>query len=195
MENPGGASNYTRNRRFGSQIHHPGSSAGSNLEETSKLVAKEDIRERPRADISIEDKNNEEGWGCVMISWIRIGACFAMMTITTLIWGLIMVLLLPWPYQRIRQGNMYGHVTGRLLVIKLIIPICLNFCSEFQHFVIIIRSGILIQSNPIQSRCTCFLYLFVCSSFFLSYYYYIFAIIRKVCDKFWRIKKGLIYYC
>ncbi|KAM7498876.1 hypothetical protein LguiA_023290 [Lonicera macranthoides] len=100
-----------RNRRFGSQIH-AGSSAGSNLEETSKLVAKEDIRERPRAD----DNNDEEGWGCVLISWIRIGVCFAMMMITTLIWGLIMVLLLPWPYQRIRQGNIYGHVTGRLLM-------------------------------------------------------------------------------
>lgn len=171
MENPGGASNYTRNRRFGSQIHHPGSSAGSNLEETSKLVTKEDIRERPRADISIEDKNNEEGWGCVMISWIRIGACFAMMTITTLIWGLIMLLLLPWPYQRIRQGSMYGHVTGRLLVIKLIIPICLNFCSEFQHFVIIIRSGILIQSNRIQSNPiqVYVLFVFVCLFLFLSF--------------------------
>lgn len=32
------------------------------------------------------------------------------------IWALIMVVLIPWPYERIRQGNIYGHVTGRLLM-------------------------------------------------------------------------------
>ncbi|OVA10549.1 Phospholipid/glycerol acyltransferase [Macleaya cordata] len=39
-----------------------------------------------------------------------------MMMFTTFIWALIMLVLLPWPYERIRQGNVYGHVTGRLLM-------------------------------------------------------------------------------
>lgn len=38
-----------------------------------------------------------------------------------LIWALIMLVLLPWPYERIRQGNVYGHVTGRLMVSSLFI--------------------------------------------------------------------------
>nr|WDD38970.1 1-acyl-sn-glycerol-3-phosphate acyltransferase [Fagopyrum tataricum] len=36
--------------------------------------------------------------------------------ITTFVWTLIMLFLLPWPSERIKQGNVYGHVTGKLLM-------------------------------------------------------------------------------
>lgn len=42
--------------------------------------------------------------------------CFVSMMVTTFIWALIMLVLIPWPCERIRQGNIYGHVTGRMLV-------------------------------------------------------------------------------
>lgn len=32
------------------------------------------------------------------------------------VWAVLMLLLLPWPSQRIRQSNVYGHVTGRMLL-------------------------------------------------------------------------------
>ncbi|EPS58160.1 hypothetical protein M569_16656, partial [Genlisea aurea] len=59
---------------------------------------------------------DEDGLVSVLISWLRIVLCFVSMGFTTLIWSVIMVALLPWPYQRIRQGNIYGHVTGRILM-------------------------------------------------------------------------------
>jgi hypothetical protein len=38
------------------------------------------------------------------------------MMVTTAVWAAVMLLLLPWPCERIRQSNIYGHVTGRMLV-------------------------------------------------------------------------------
>ncbi|XP_057726163.1 1-acyl-sn-glycerol-3-phosphate acyltransferase-like isoform X2 [Arachis stenosperma] len=59
---------------------------------------------------------DDNGWVSSIISWIRIVTCFVSMMVTTFIWALIMVVLIPWPYERIRQGNIYGHVTGRMLM-------------------------------------------------------------------------------
>nr|GMC75492.1 1-acyl-sn-glycerol-3-phosphate acyltransferase-like isoform X1 [Ipomoea batatas] len=70
-------------------------------------AVKEEVKAEDDDDVYEED----DGWGSVLISWIRIVVCFVSMMLTTLIWALIMLLLLPWPYQRIRQGNIYGHVT------------------------------------------------------------------------------------
>ena len=58
----------------------------------------------------------EDGWVTVSASVVRIVLCFVTMMMTTLVWAMIMVFLLPWPYARIRQGNVYGHLTGWLLV-------------------------------------------------------------------------------
>ncbi|EPS68411.1 hypothetical protein M569_06354, partial [Genlisea aurea] len=65
-----------------------------------------------------ENKVNEDedGLFSILISWLRIFLCCVSMTLTTLIWSMIMVILLPWPYLRIKQGNIYGHVSGRLLM-------------------------------------------------------------------------------
>lgn len=59
---------------------------------------------------------DDDRWGTVAVSAFRILACFLAMMATTLAWAVVMLLLLPWPYERIRQGNLYGHVTGRLMV-------------------------------------------------------------------------------
>ena len=60
--------------------------------------------------------DDDDGWLSVLTSWIRIVACFLTMMVTTFAWAVIMLVLLPWPYERIRQGNIYGHLTGRLMV-------------------------------------------------------------------------------
>ncbi|XP_038973315.1 1-acyl-sn-glycerol-3-phosphate acyltransferase-like isoform X1 [Phoenix dactylifera] len=60
---------------------------------------------------------DDDSWITVILSVVRIAACFLSMMVTTIVWGVIMLVLLPWPYARIRQGNLYGHVTGRMLII------------------------------------------------------------------------------
>ena len=77
---------------------------------------------------------DDDGWFAVIISWIRIVTCFVSMMLTTFIWALIMLVLIPWPYERIRQGNIYGHVTGRMLV--SCIQFWVNWCSIFLSFFI-----------------------------------------------------------
>jgi hypothetical protein len=57
----------------------------------------------------------DDGWAA---SAVRVVVCFLAMALTTAVpvWAVLMLLLLPWPSQRIRQSNVYGHVTGRMLV-------------------------------------------------------------------------------
>ncbi|XP_059283598.1 1-acyl-sn-glycerol-3-phosphate acyltransferase-like [Lycium ferocissimum] len=105
------ASGFMRNRRFESYFN-----AGSTLDSDRplKVVAnKEELGQKQRA---VEAYEDDDGCVTVLISWIRIVICFVVMMFTTFIWAVIMLLLLPWPYQRIRQGNIYGHVTGRLMM-------------------------------------------------------------------------------
>ncbi|CAL9207580.1 unnamed protein product [Musa hybrid cultivar] len=72
----------------------------------------------------------DDGWVSVAVSGARVVACFLTMMVTTAVWAGIMLLLLPWPYERIRQGNLYGHVTGRLMMWILGNPIKIQG-SEF----------------------------------------------------------------
>jgi len=78
--------------------------------------------------------DDDDGWVPVIISWIRIVTCFVSMMITTFIWALIMLVLIPWPYERIRQGNIYGHVTGRMLVSCIHFGNCFNFLDAAAYF-------------------------------------------------------------
>lgn len=101
---------FLRNRRLGSYFD---TSSGLNFSPPSKvMVKKKEMEKKQKSDVYMD----EDGWLSVLISWVRIVVCFTTMMFTTFIWALIMLVLLPWPYQRIRQGNIYGHVTGRLLV-------------------------------------------------------------------------------
>ncbi|PKA63725.1 1-acyl-sn-glycerol-3-phosphate acyltransferase [Apostasia shenzhenica] len=59
---------------------------------------------------------DDDRWITVAISVIRIVSCFVTMLATTIMWTVVMLALLPWPYLRIRQSNLYGHVTGRLMM-------------------------------------------------------------------------------
>ncbi|TKY57278.1 1-acyl-sn-glycerol-3-phosphate acyltransferase [Spatholobus suberectus] len=108
MENTGGGT-LLRNRRFESFLS---ASRGQSGEETPRVLVKDEVGERPRNDVYEDD----DGLASAIISWIRIVTCFVSMMVTTFIWALIMVVLIPWPYERIRQGNIYGHVTGRMLM-------------------------------------------------------------------------------
>lgn len=109
MDNTGGTS-FLRNRRFESFLH---TRSEPNRKESSKVSVKQEVEIRPKAENEYVD---DDGWIAALISCIRIVTCFLTMMVTTFIWAIIMVLLLPWPNERIRQGNIYGHVTGRLLV-------------------------------------------------------------------------------
>ncbi|CAJ1971392.1 unnamed protein product [Sphenostylis stenocarpa] len=104
-----GAGALLRYRRFESFLN---TRSSRSVEETPKFVVKDGLGETPRNDVYTDD----DGWVSAIISWIRIVTCFVSMMVTTFIWALIMVVLIPWPYERIRQGNIYGHVTGRMLM-------------------------------------------------------------------------------
>nr|GMC53475.1 1-acyl-sn-glycerol-3-phosphate acyltransferase-like [Ipomoea batatas] len=107
-----GMGTFMRSRRFGSYFD---AWSGLDLGAQSRVVVKGELegkKQKTRDNVYVED----DGWLCVLISWIRIVVCFVSMMVTTLVWAVIMLVLLPWPYQRIRQGNIYGHVTGRMLV-------------------------------------------------------------------------------
>lgn len=124
MENLGAAS--LRSRRLESCFN---TSYEPNKREAPKYSVDEQITKREKSDMYVDDN----GWSSVLISCFRIVTCFLTMMVTTSIWALIMLLLLPWPYQRIRQGNIYGHVTGRLLVnssLILFISYFIKGCSK-----------------------------------------------------------------
>ena len=113
-----------RNRTFGSYLDpSSGSDFGTPSEVGQKLRAAEHV--------------DGDGWISVFKSWIKIVMCFVTMMVTTLIWGLIMIVLFPWPHQRIRQGNIYGRVTGKLLVSDLhfFFPPNLFLCKIFINLI------------------------------------------------------------
>lgn len=111
MENPASGS-LMRNRRLESFFN---TSPLPNMGVSWKIGPKKEVGKRLNKDLYVED----DGWMSVIISWIRIVTCFVSMMVTTFLWALIMLVLLPWPYERVRQGNIYGHVTGRMLVSNL----------------------------------------------------------------------------
>lgn len=98
-----------RNRRLESFFN---ASPIPNMGVSWKIGSKKGVGEKPKTDLYVED----DGWMSILISWIRIVTCFVSMMVTTFVWALIMLVLLPWPYERLRQGNIYGHVTGRMLM-------------------------------------------------------------------------------
>ncbi|KAJ9153777.1 hypothetical protein P3X46_027181 [Hevea brasiliensis] len=108
MESNGGVS-FMRNRRFESFLN---TNCTPHVKEIPKKVRREDEEKRPNTDVYVDD----DGWISALISCIRIVVCLVSMMVTTFVWAIIMLLLLPWPYERIRQGNIYGHVTGRMLM-------------------------------------------------------------------------------
>ncbi|XP_039055586.1 1-acyl-sn-glycerol-3-phosphate acyltransferase-like [Hibiscus syriacus] len=112
MENTGSGS-FLRNRRFESFLD---TKSGPNVSETQKLSSKEVTDQSLEKVDAFVDDEHDDGWIPTLISCVRIVTCFLAMMVTAFIWAIIMVLLLPWPYHRIRQGNIYGHVTGRLLM-------------------------------------------------------------------------------
>lgn len=113
MENSGTGA-FLRTRRLESCFN---ASSTLSAKETPRSSVKEDLGSKRRADMYVD----EAGLGSVLISWIKIILCFLTMMVTTSVWAVIMLVLLPWPYERIRQGNIFGHVSGRLLVRYLLI--------------------------------------------------------------------------
>lgn len=119
-----GIGGFLRNRRLVGSYFDASSVLNSSSRSSSDeiVVVKEEKQQqllmmtKRRKQQTAEDVDEEDGWLSVVISWVRIVVCFVTMMCTTSIWALIMVVLLPWPYQRIRQGNIYGHFTGRLLM-------------------------------------------------------------------------------
>jgi hypothetical protein len=113
MDNTGGGS-FMRNRRLESFLD---TNSTPNGKQTPKILVREEVVKSPKSDVYVED----DGWISALISCVRIVVCFLSMMVTTFIWSLILLLLLPWPYERIRQGNIYGHVTGRMLVSAIVL--------------------------------------------------------------------------
>ncbi|KDP39122.1 hypothetical protein JCGZ_00879 [Jatropha curcas] len=108
MENTGSGS-FMRNRRLESFLT---TNSIPNVKKNPKESVREEVEQRHKSDVYVDD----DGWVPALISCVRIVVCFVSMMVTTFIWALVMLLLLPWPYERIRQGNIYGHVTGRMMM-------------------------------------------------------------------------------
>ncbi|XP_031504992.1 1-acyl-sn-glycerol-3-phosphate acyltransferase-like [Nymphaea colorata] len=117
MESPA-ASSYVRNRRFDNYFQ---SWTDSNVQN-----AKRSSNRGMQYGFSWKDYTDDNSWSASLASYIRIITCFMTMMCTTFIWGLIMFILLPWPCERIKQGNVYGHITGWLLMRILGNPITIE---------------------------------------------------------------------
>ncbi|KAL0399229.1 UNVERIFIED_CONTAM: 1-acyl-sn-glycerol-3-phosphate acyltransferase [Sesamum radiatum] len=118
-----GLGGFLRNRRFGSYFD---ASTGPNAPLPPPRAVVDEQQKRAGGHECYTDDDDGGGWLPVLISWVRIVVCFVSMMFTTFIWNAIMVVLLPWPYQRIRQGNIYGHVTGKMLMWILGNPITIQ---------------------------------------------------------------------
>ncbi|KAG0480281.1 hypothetical protein HPP92_011139 [Vanilla planifolia] len=81
-----------------------------------KIVVDGGKREQQRYLSSASEFVDDDRWITFAISVFRVVACFVTMIATTIMWTLVMLVLLPCPYLRLRQGNVYGHVTGRLMM-------------------------------------------------------------------------------
>ncbi|KAK6946896.1 Phospholipid/glycerol acyltransferase [Dillenia turbinata] len=114
MENGGGVS-LLRTRRFESFFDGVVSSK-IRRKEAKDGKKEEEIMKKAKSEAISGGIVDEEGWLLVAISWVKIVVCFVTMMMTTLIWVMIMLLLLPWPCERIKQGNIWGHVTGWLMM-------------------------------------------------------------------------------
>lgn len=108
MENTG-ASSFLRSRRLESCFN----TSSTPRADASRKVQKEEVKQKLKVGFLAYD---DDRWSSVLISCLRIVLCFVSMMFTTAVWALVMIFLLPWPYERIRQGNVYGHVTGRLMM-------------------------------------------------------------------------------
>lgn len=60
-------------------------------------------------------RDDDSLWAIVS-AVVRIVVCFLSMLVTTVFWAFVLLALLPFPCARIKQSNIYGHVTGRMLM-------------------------------------------------------------------------------
>ncbi|CAN6458111.1 unnamed protein product [Victoria cruziana] len=111
------ASFFVRNRRFVNYFQ----STDSNVQNE-----KRSSNEGMQYGSSRKDYADDDNWTAFLVSYVRIVTCFMTMMCTTFIWGIIMFVLLPWPCERIKQGNVYGHITGSLLMWILGNPITIQ---------------------------------------------------------------------
>ncbi|KAJ0983136.1 hypothetical protein J5N97_011391 [Dioscorea zingiberensis] len=98
-------------------------SSGTPAQQQKSTAAAEQQRKPAGTECWYED--DDRLW-TVILSVLRIVVCFLAMMVTTAVWAVVMVVLLPWPYERMRQGNLYGHVTGRMLMWILGNPITIE---------------------------------------------------------------------
>lgn len=113
--NSTGGNSFLRNRRFETFFSTSSNTPDDKTPQKISVNKTKELQIKSKVELK-SDYIEDDGWLAAFISYIKIITCFATMMLTTFIWALIMLLLLPWPNQRIRQGNVYGHVTGRLLV-------------------------------------------------------------------------------
>lgn len=112
---------FLRGRRFESFFET--SFRQSDTPEPQQKAAAAVAVQKRKAEDWYED---DDRFWTVILSVFRIVVCFLVMMVTTALWAVVMVVLLPWPYERVRQGNLYGHVTGRMLMWILGNPITIE---------------------------------------------------------------------
>ncbi|KAL5972660.1 hypothetical protein ACLOJK_039465 [Asimina triloba] len=117
MESSGARTSFVRNRSIVSSFHTVFRSAVDDAPPAAKVHPKEAEAPAPSGQGSnggayVED----DSWIAVLVSWLRIVTCFVLLTVTTFVWAVVMLVLVPWPAERIKQGNIYGHLSGKMLV-------------------------------------------------------------------------------
>uniref|UniRef100_A0A1D1Y105 1-acyl-sn-glycerol-3-phosphate acyltransferase n=1 Tax=Anthurium amnicola TaxID=1678845 RepID=A0A1D1Y105_9ARAE len=124
-----GLCSFLRNRRLGSFFE-----SGYPSPRPRKQPADEELVEGRHRGAATESSafEDDDRWVTVLSSALKIVACFVTMMGTTFVWALIMLVLLPWPYARVRQGNLYGHLTGWLMMQILGNPVKIEG-SEFSN--------------------------------------------------------------
>ncbi|KAJ7538507.1 hypothetical protein O6H91_11G051600 [Diphasiastrum complanatum] len=79
-------------------------------------TAQERLSAAEDADASPDVSVYADGYAAVVITALKLVLCFLVMLVNATVWGVIMLLLLPLPCARIKQSNLFGHITGRMLM-------------------------------------------------------------------------------
>ncbi|KAJ7527275.1 hypothetical protein O6H91_16G046000 [Diphasiastrum complanatum] len=90
--------------------HRHGSSANGSAEHETKPVSSEE--EFFGLNSYVPDKS----FLASVIGVLKVVLCLSVMAINTSFWFCLLLLLLPWPNARLYQGNIYGRVTGAMLI-------------------------------------------------------------------------------
>ncbi|KAJ7297997.1 hypothetical protein O6H91_16G019800 [Diphasiastrum complanatum] len=67
-------------------------------------------------DFGLDSYVDDNSFLAIVIGVSKVVLCLLVLAINTSLWFVVLLLLLPWPNARLYQGNLYGRVSGRMLM-------------------------------------------------------------------------------